>query len=178
NVGKSTLISCLTNARPKIGDYPFTTLTPNLGVLSDETMSIVFSDIPGIVNGASMGRGLGLTFLKHIERSKALLIVLDVSSPRLFEDYSMFLDELSSYNRDILEKKRTVVLNKIDLVKEEVSQKWVDFFSERGIEVLRVSALKGDGIEGLKRYIKEKTLTIQKKEWNKEDDENREINEK
>lgn len=162
NVGKSTLISCLTNARPKIGDYPFTTLTPNLGVLSDDTMSIVFSDIPGIVNGASMGRGLGLTFLKHIERSRALLIVLDVSSPRLSEDYETLLEELSSYNKEILNKKRTVVLNKIDLVKDEISSKWVDFFAEKGIEVLRVSALRGDGIEGLKRYVKDKTLTIQK----------------
>ncbi|HOJ71379.1 MAG TPA: GTPase ObgE [Syntrophorhabdaceae bacterium] len=162
NAGKSTLISRLTNARPKIGDYPFTTLTPNLGVLSDENMNIVFSDIPGIVNGASMGRGLGLTFLKHIERSRALLFVLDVSSPTVWEDYVMLLDELSSYNKEILEKNRTVVLNKIDLVGDEESKRWVNFFAERGMEVIKISALKGDGIEGLKSYIKDKTLAIQK----------------
>ncbi len=162
NAGKSTLISRLTNARPKIGDYPFTTLTPHLGVLSDDNMSIVFSDIPGIVNGASMGRGLGLTFLKHIERSRALLFVLDVSSPTVWEDYVMLLDELSSYNKEILEKNRTVVLNKIDLVGDEESKRWVNFFAERGMEVIKISALKGDGIEGLKSYIKDKTLAIQK----------------
>ncbi len=159
NAGKSTLISRLTNAKPKIGDYPFTTLTPTLGVLSDENINIVFSDIPGIVNGASKGRGLGLTFLKHIERSNSIIIVLDVSSPSLYEDYLMLLDELYSYNKTILEKDKTIVLNKIDLVKDDISKRWNNFFREKGLVTLEVSALKGDGIEGLKIFLKDKTLS-------------------
>ncbi|MBP8625419.1 MAG: GTPase ObgE [Syntrophorhabdaceae bacterium] len=164
NAGKSTLISRLTNAKPKIGDYPFTTLTPTLGVLSDENISIVFSDIPGIVGGASKGRGLGLTFLKHIERSRSILIVLDVSSSSLYEDYLMLLGELSSYNREILEKNKTIVLNKIDLVKEEITEGWINYFKEKGLEALRVSALKGEGIEELKWFLRDKSLTIKGKD--------------
>lgn len=158
NAGKSTLISRLTNAKPKIGDYPFTTLTPTLGVLSDENINIVFSDIPGIVNGASKGRGLGLTFLKHIERSKSIIIVLDVSSPSLHQDYLMLLEELYSYNKTILEKDKTIVLNKIDLVKDHISKRWNNYFREKGLVTLEVSALKGDGIEGLKSFLKNKAL--------------------
>ncbi len=159
NAGKSTLISRLTNAKPKIGDYPFTTLTPTLGVLSDENINIVFSDIPGIINGASKGRGLGLTFLKHIERSKSVIIVLDVSSPSLYEDYLMLLDELYSYNKTILEKDKTIVLNKIDLVKDDIIKRWNNFFREKGLAALAVSALKGDGIEGLKSFLKDKAMS-------------------
>ncbi|MCX7966680.1 MAG: GTPase ObgE [Syntrophorhabdaceae bacterium] len=155
NAGKSTLISCLTNARPKISDYPFTTLTPTLGVFNDEELSIVISEIPGIVEGASKGIGLGLTFLKHIERCHSLIILMDITSPTLFHDYLMLINELKAYNEDILKKKQTVVFNKIDLADDEICKKWTDVFTEKGINTFRISALKGYGIESLKRYLKD-----------------------
>jgi len=155
NAGKSTLISCLTNARPKIGDYPFTTLTPTLGVLNEEDLCIVISDIPGIMKGASQGIGLGLTFLKHIERSHSLIILMDITSPNLYNDYLMLINELKAFNKEILNKKKTVVFNKIDLVDDKICKKWTQVFLEKGIYTLKISALKGDGIESLKKYLKD-----------------------
>ncbi|HPP07370.1 MAG TPA: GTPase ObgE, partial [Syntrophorhabdaceae bacterium] len=155
NAGKSTLISRLTNARPKIGDYPFTTLTPTLGVLIEEDLSIIISDIPGIVEGASQGVGLGFTFLKHIERSHSLIILMDITSSNLYNDYTMLVNELKAFNEAILKKRQTVVFNKIDLVDDETCRKWTKVFSEKGIDTLKISALKGYGIETLKRYLKD-----------------------
>lgn len=163
NAGKSTLISRLTSAKPKIGDYPFTTLTPSLGVFHDGDVSIVFSDIPGIVMGASGGRGLGIKFLKHIERTRSILLVMDVSSPSVYEDYRIILNELVTYNTEMLNKSRTVLLNKIDLISEADVSRWAAFFSEKGEKTIKISALKGTGIEELKDYLRE-NITIQIKE--------------
>jgi GTP-binding protein len=158
NAGKSTLIARLTDARPKIGDYPFTTLTPQLGVYRDEDDTLVIADIPGLVGGASQGRGLGITFLRHIERTTMILLVLDVSSPDVAGDYDILRHELSSYKAEMLEKKRILALNKIDLVPPEALAKWEALFRARGEEVLAVSGLEGVGIEALKRAIRDKGL--------------------
>jgi GTPase len=154
NVGKSTLISCLTEARPKIGDYPFTTLTPSLGVLQDNNGSFVIADIPGIIEDASKGKGLGLTFLRHIERTQKIMLVLDVSSQSVDGDYYTLLNELGSYRQEMLDKDRIIVLNKIDLTSEDAVGKWEDFFRQKGERVMKVSALRKEGIDRLKALLK------------------------
>ena len=131
NAGKSTLISRLTDAKPKVGDYPFTTLTPALGVLRDGEKTFVIADIPGIIEGASTGKGLGLTFLKHIERTGMLLIVIDVSLPTVKRDYETLIDELETYNKAMLQKQRIIVLNKTDLVSEDALKKWQKYFEKK-----------------------------------------------
>jgi GTPase len=153
NVGKSTLISRLTGARPRIGDYPFTTLTPTLGVFRDQEATFIIADIPGIVEGASKGRGLGLTFLRHIERTGMLLWVLDVSAPAPLTDYATMKDELASYGRELLSRKRILILNKSDLVATSDVDKWVTHFRETGEVVTAVSALSGQGLEELRAVI-------------------------
>ncbi|MCX8023389.1 MAG: GTPase ObgE [Syntrophorhabdaceae bacterium] len=155
NAGKSTLISRLTDLRPKIGDYPFTTLTPSLGVFREGDVSIVIADIPGIVKDASKGKGLGLTFLRHIERTEKIIVVLDIQSNSLDTDYGVLIEEMGNYNQEILKKERLVVLNKIDLVKDEEVRRWVDYFKNRGEKVIEVSALKGFGIERLKSVLRD-----------------------
>ena len=156
NAGKSTLIAKLTDAKPKIGDYPFTTLTPNLGVYREEDEVVVIADIPGLVGGASQGRGLGITFLKHVERTGMLLLLLDTSSPDPLGDYEVLLHELSTYKAAMADKKRIIVLNKIDLVPAQDLEKWEKDLAGRGEEVMKVSALEGTGIEALKTVVRKK----------------------
>jgi GTP-binding protein len=153
NVGKSTLISRLTDANPKIGDYPFTTITPSLGVLQGDNKTFVVADIPGIAEGASKGKGLGFNFLKHIERTRMMLWVLDASSASIEKDYYTLSKELCLYNTRMLKKKRIVVLNKIDLVTRTVWNQWKHYFSKKDEATIMVSALHGWGIENLKREI-------------------------
>ncbi len=153
NAGKSTLISCLTDAKPKIGDYPFTTLSPSLGVLRDGDVTFVVADIPGIVEGASAGKGLGIGFLKHIERTAMLLIVLDISSGSPDGDYRILLSELGSYKEELLRRKRLIVLNKVDLVPQGDRAEWEGFFMGMGERALSVSALKRWGIDQLKSEL-------------------------
>ncbi len=154
NVGKSTLISCLTDAKPKIGDYPFTTLTPTLGAFRDENDSFVIADIPGIVEDASKGKGLGLTFLKHIERTRRIMLVLDASSPSADRDYGTLLRELGAYKKEMLEKERIVVLNKTDLLPQDRTTQWEDYLRRKGEVVVGVSALKKQGIDHLRALLK------------------------
>jgi GTP-binding protein len=155
NAGKSTLISRLTEARPKIGDYPFTTLTPALGVLDDREKTFVIADIPGIIEGASRGKGLGLAFLKHIERTNALLIVLDLASGDVKGDYATLLDELGSYSEAMLDKRRLVILNKADLVTREVASRWRSYLKRKGEKVIVISALTRSGMDELIGAISE-----------------------
>jgi GTP-binding protein len=163
NVGKSTLLSRLTSASPEIGNYPFTTLTPSLGVLVEEDQSIVLADIPGIIEGASKGKGLGLQFLRHIERTGMLLWVIDVSSPSPVEDYHTLYDELFQYKQELTSRKRMVVLNKIDLIGPEELRTCENAFRQKGEEVVSVSAAEGRGIDRLKERIKEKNETEAKR---------------
>ncbi len=115
NVGKSTLLSLLTNAQPKIGNYPFTTLEPNVGMMD----RIMLADIPGLIEGASKGKGLGTTFLKHIEKTELLVHCIDASSFYPLKDYEIIRQEFEKYNPTLLEKKEIIVLTKIDLTNEK-----------------------------------------------------------
>lgn len=147
NAGKSTLLSAITNARPKVADYPFTTLTPNLGVLKDNYKNIVIADMPGIIEGAHKGKGLGLRFLRHIERTRAILIVIDISVPEPIKQYEAILKEFEKYDEALLKKPRIAIFNKIDL------QKKVEKFSLTE-PTFYISALKNIGIDKLIAKLK------------------------
>ncbi|MCX7858016.1 MAG: GTPase ObgE [Deltaproteobacteria bacterium] len=154
NAGKSTLISRMSRARPKIADYPFTTLTPQLGVVNIENNFFVVADIPGIIKGAASGKGLGLKFLKHIERTSSLIWVIDSSSDRPEEDYEILKEELASYDIALLKKKRLLVLNKVDLINSDKKKNYERFFREKGEIVVSTSALYGIGIDSLIEQLK------------------------
>jgi GTP-binding protein len=147
NAGKSTLLKALTNARPRIAGFPFTTLTPNLGVLSNNTKNIVIADMPGIIRGAHEGKGLGLQFLRHIERTGLLILVIDISAPEPLDQYEALLNEFKQYKPALMEKPRLIVFNKIDLV--DRSPEYT--LKER---IFYISALKGTGVEELAEYLK------------------------
>ncbi len=146
NAGKSTLINALTNARYKTADYPFTTLSPNLGVIKSDKRNIILADMPGIIENAHKGKGLGFQFLRHIERTRFLIIVIDSSTSQPLKQYRGILKEFKQYGQGLVEKSRIIVFNKIDLVgrlkKHETSEK--SFY---------VSALKGEGIPELSTYL-------------------------
>jgi GTP-binding protein len=148
NAGKSTLLARITAARPKIAEYPFTTLTPNLGVVQyKENNSFVVADIPGLIEGAHEGRGLGIEFLRHIERTSVLVVMLDATSDNLISDYQTLTKELESYNPMLLQKPRIVALSKMDLVTEKnIGEK---FLQSSGYPACRISAVSGEGIEQL-----------------------------
>ena len=124
NAGKSTFISVVSNARPKIANYPFTTLKPNLGMVSyRDVRSFVVADIPGIIEGASEGKGLGLRFLRHIERNAVLLFIVSIDAENIKKEYKILLDELYKYNPELLDKKRMLAVSKCDLVSAEELEK-------------------------------------------------------
>lgn len=124
NVGKSTFLSLASNAKPKIANYSFTTLEPNLGMVDLHERSIVFADLPGIIEGANEGAGLGKKFLKHIERCKILLHLVDVSDDKFLENYQVIREELTSYNQELSHRKEIIVLSKTDLIsKEELKER-------------------------------------------------------
>ncbi|HSE98330.1 MAG TPA: GTPase, partial [Blastocatellia bacterium] len=153
NVGKSTLISRISAARPKIADYPFTTLEPNLGVVSfGEYSSFVVADIPGLIEGAHRGTGLGLEFLRHIERTKLLLHVVDVSSTGRdpVEDFLTIARELELYSPDLLDKPQMVAASKMDAVDDPSRVASLRAFVEqRGLEMFEISAVTGQGLDHL-----------------------------
>ena len=123
NAGKSTLLSTLSAAKPKIADYPFTTLTPNIGIIRyRDNKSFVMADIPGIIEGAHEGRGLGLRFLRHIERNSILLFTIPVDSKNIREEYTILLNELQLYNPELLDKKKVLAVTKSDLTDPELMQ--------------------------------------------------------
>jgi GTPase len=123
NAGKSTLLSVVSAAKPKIADYPFTTLIPNLGIVAyRDQRSFVMADIPGIIEGAHLGKGLGLRFLRHIERNSVLLFMIPSDSNNIREDYSILLNELEEYNPQLLDKRRMLAITKSDLLDEELKE--------------------------------------------------------
>ncbi len=159
NAGKSTLLSRISAARPKIADYPFTTLQPNLGVvvLSDERTFVV-ADLPGLIEGAHKGVGLGLEFLRHVERTRALLHVLDASAEDPLRDFEVVEKEMAHYQPELLKKPRAVALNKIDLLADRSRLDPVrESLEKRGHPVYLISAVTGEGLkdllEGLWRLI-------------------------
>jgi len=158
NAGKSTLISKISAAKPKIADYPFTTLTPNLGVVDLEGQSLVVADIPGILEGAHQGEGMGLEFLRHIERTQVLIFIIDVSPfsplPPL-KSFQVLEKELSQYHPLLLKKKIMVVANKIDLAAENKTHidGLHDLCRKRKIPYVEISALKGIQLMQLKKML-------------------------
>ena len=181
NAGKSTLLAALTSAKPQIASYPFTTLEPNLGVLDgsqftvhssrkgrkeisetvnsepttvDKPAPLVLADIPGLIEGAAEGRGLGDLFLKHIQRTKILVHLIDVSTPsEKWSDYQIIRQELKTYSKELVKKKEIVVLNKIDLVDPVKVQKIKQMFAKKRKRVFTISAQKKQGLEELAREI-------------------------
>ena len=145
NVGKSTLLSKISKARPKIDSYPFTTLAPNLGLVRvGERNDFVAADIPGLIEGSHLGKGLGHEFLRHIERTKVLLLLLDASATDPGRDYELLLKEIELYGKDLAVKPRILSFNKIDLLDEEKLTRLPAEID--GIGVLRISALTGEGL--------------------------------
>lgn len=157
NAGKSTLLSVLSNARPKIADYPFTTLEPNLGVIKGIDQNIIIADIPGLIAGASEGRGLGDKFLRHIERTKILVHLIDANSSDVVRDYKIIRKELTNFSKKLTKKKELVVLNKIDTVTTlELEQKISELKAKR-IKPVLISAVTHKNIDQLVPMLK-KTL--------------------
>ncbi len=162
NAGKSTLLSRLTMAHPRIDNYPFSTLTPNLGVMNlEDERTLTVADIPGLIEGASRGRGLGHLFLKHIERTRLLVHLIDVSvdsSKTLLDDFYVLRNELEKYDESLLKKEKIILINKIDLLSSgsgeiERTRKIIE---KTGVECLAVSALTGEGIDDLKQVLAKK----------------------
>jgi GTP-binding protein len=149
NAGKSSLLSSLTNATPKVGSYPFTTLEPNLGVMK----GIVLADIPGLISGASKGKGLGMNFLKHIEKTKILLHCLDISDKDILNNYRTVRKELEEYSDKLLNKKEIVLLTKMDLIDEDFLKKQKKIISKYNKYILSVSIYDEKSLERLKKEI-------------------------
>jgi GTPase len=150
NAGKSTLISVISAAKPKIADYPFTTLVPNLGLVRyAEGKSFIVADIPGLLEGAHQGKGLGIQFLRHIERTKTLVFLIDAMGADLKKDYKVLLNELKSYNTALGKKKKIVAITKMDAVGETERKQIKKLTFSRGVPVHCISAVSGEGIAEL-----------------------------
>ncbi len=151
NAGKSSLLEVLTNAHPKIANYPFTTLEPNLGVMD----RLILADIPGLIEGASQGKGLGIRFLKHIERTKILVHCIDVSTRDPYKDYETIRLELQNFSQNLLSKKEIILITKSDLISEENVKKFLALFKKKKKEALPISIYNDDSLNVLKGKIKE-----------------------
>lgn len=160
NVGKSTLISRVSSAHPKIAPYPFTTLHPVLGVVKvNEYDSFVMADLPGLIEGAHLGKGLGISFLKHISRCKLLLHLLDATREDLLEDYNTINNELSRYDEKLMSYPQIVAINKIDIIDPADLNKKRKRLEKAGIEPRLISALTGEGVQKLIYEINDKLKT-------------------
>jgi len=153
NAGKSTLLSVLSAAKPKIADYPFTTLKPNLGIVSyRDYQSFVMADIPGIIEGAAEGKGLGHYFLRHIERNSILLFLIPADADDLRKEYDVLVDELRRYNPELLDKQSRVAISKADLLDDELRAEMTELLDEsfEGIPYLFISSVAQQGLDALK----------------------------
>ena len=154
NAGKSSLLAAITNANPKIANYQFTTLNPNLGVASYDDKEITIADIPGLIEGAHQGTGLGTQFLKHIERCKSLLHLIDITNENLLKAYNQVKKELRNYSSELTKKKELIVLNKIDLIEKDKLKKIIKNFSkEKKCEVLTLSTLEKKSVSKIKAKL-------------------------
>jgi GTP-binding protein len=152
NAGKSTLLSVVSSAKPKIADYPFTTLVPNLGIVQyRENRSFVMADIPGIIEGASNGKGLGIRFLRHIERNSILLFLIPADSRDIHREYLILLSELKAYNPELLDKKRILAISKSDLLDDELKDEIRKDIPDLPWQF--ISSVTGEGIGSLKDRI-------------------------
>ena len=153
NAGKSTLVSSVSAAKPKIANYPFTTLEPSLGIVSyRDGKSFVIADIPGIIEGASQGKGLGLRFLRHIERNSLLLFMIPADSDDIRRDYEILLRELTTYNPELLDKQRVLAVSKCDIVDDELIEMQKQNIPG-DVPVVFISAVSGKGLEELKDVL-------------------------
>lgn len=157
NAGKSTLLASITSAKPKIANYPFTTLKPNLGIVSyKDFYSFVIADIPGIIEGASEGKGLGHRFLRHIERNASLLFLIPADSDDIFKEYEILLRELKQYNPELLDKKFLLAISKSDILDEALKQEISQELKEKipkNLNFLFISSITGEGIANLKNHL-------------------------
>ena len=154
NAGKSSLLAAITNANPKIANYKFTTLNPNLGVANYDDKEITLADIPGLIEGAHEGIGLGIKFLKHVERCKTLIHLIDITDQDLENTYQQVKNELGSYSKELLKKKEIIVLNKSDLLDEsEVKEIMKNFPKNKDSEVITLSTLEKDSISKIKAKL-------------------------
>ncbi len=167
SVGKSTLLGILSNAKPKIADYQFTTLVPQLGLVKHFKNSFVIADLPGLIEGASLGKGLGIQFLKHIERCKVIAFVLDFGDPERnpIEEFEMLKDELNSYNLKLLEKSFLIIANKMDML--DFEKKYKKFIKKYpNLPITKISAIKKENISKLKEdmyqtYLNSKNIVLE-----------------
>ncbi|MBD1148441.1 MAG: GTPase ObgE [Pelagibacteraceae bacterium TMED201] len=154
NAGKSSLLASITNANPKIANYQFTTLNPNLGVASYDDKEVTIADIPGLIEGAHKGTGLGIKFLKHIERCKSLLHLIDITNNDLEKSYNEVKKEIKNYSLDLLKKKELIVFNKIDLIDEKIANEIVEKFSKKiKGEILTLSTLNKKSVLKIKAKL-------------------------
>ena len=153
NAGKSTLLSVVSAAKPEIANYPFTTLRPNLGIVSyRDNQSFVMADIPGIIEGASEGKGLGLRFLRHIERNSILLFMVPIDSDDITAEYNVLLKELQKYNPELLDKSRILAITKSDMLDDELIEEVKKQLPDE-LPVVFISSITGKGIQSLKDAI-------------------------
>lgn len=158
NAGKSTLLSKISHARPKIADYPFTTLEPNLGIASIDNFSFTIADIPGLIAGASGGKGLGHKFLRHIKRTKLLVHLIDITSLNIKADYKTIRQELKEYDKDLSQKPEIIAINKIDLISSDELLKIKTIC--KTLKPHFISTASGEGIQKLLYEIKNKLKKI------------------
>jgi len=152
NAGKSTLLSTITAAKPKIADYPFTTLVPNIGIVPyRDNRSFVMADIPGIIEGAHQGKGLGLRFLRHIERNPVLLFMIPSDSPGIKDEYNTLLNELMQYNPELMDKRRILAITKCDLIDNELTKEMEKDMPN--IPHLFISSVANKGLDKLKDLL-------------------------
>tara|TARA_R110002124_G_scaffold34193_2_gene112437 strand:- start:5037 stop:6077 length:1041 start_codon:yes stop_codon:yes gene_type:complete len=155
NAGKSTFLAATSNARPKVADYPFTTLHPNLGVVGVDGAEFVVADIPGLIEGASEGRGLGDLFLGHVERCSVLLHLVDGTADEVAEDYRTIINELEAYGGELADKPRVTVLNKVDSLDDELREMQRDSLeAEVGGPVMMMSGASGEGVTEVLRALR------------------------
>jgi len=182
NVGKSTLLARVTNARPKIGNYHFTTLSPNLGVVDLDGGGFIIADIPGLIEGASEGLGLGHEFLRHIERTKVIIHLVDAASTEgrdPIEDINLINAELAAYNPELAKRPQVIAANKMDVLieedQQEILKKLKETFEPQGIPVLAISAVSGKGMKELLYHVKgmlnklDDTPIVFEREFNRRD---------
>ena len=154
NAGKSTLLSKISSANPKIANYPFTTLNPVLGVVKQDYKDFIVADIPGLIEGAHKGKGLGHKFLAHIERCKIILHLIDINNKEIIKNYKVVRSELEKYNLNLSNKKEIIALSKLDLYEEEIKKIKKDLFDYTGKDPIFISSINNFGIQELINKIK------------------------
>ena len=154
NAGKSSLLAALTRAKPKIANYPFTTLDPNLGVAYFNNKEVILADIPGLVEGAHKGVGLGDKFLRHVERCKVLLHLIDITEKNLLDNYKKISHELFSYNKNLLKKKEIIIFNKSDMLdKKQYKEKEIYLKNKIGKKFEIISVFNNKDLSKIKKVL-------------------------